>query len=180
MPELESRLESVEGKLKLIISQLESDDSQGLPTSAAQQAEKLKRVRRKVEPDYATMAEQLYFERRKRDEIFQLPTVFGEPAWDMLLDLMMARERGQKLSVTAVTQGAAAAPTTALRYLAILESLGLIERKRDQNDGRRSWLQLTDAGHQKMSAFFDKTSLSVRSTTSMRVLETGQLHLISG
>jgi len=112
----------------------------------------------KIEPEYADIAEQMYLERRKRDELFQIPCLFGEPAWDMLLDLLIARERSIKLSVSAVTQGSGSPATTALRYVSVLEKVGLIERATDQNDARRSWVRLSDHGFKMMTLFLDVTS----------------------
>ena len=76
----------------------------------------------------------------------------------MLLDLLIAKERGQKLSVTAVTTGSGSASTTALRYVSTMEKMGLIERVPDGNDARRSWLRLSTKGDSMMKAFFDQAS----------------------
>ena len=41
-------------------------------------------------------------------------------------------------------------PTTALRHIALLVGEGLVERRPDLQDGRRTCVQLTDAGRNKV------------------------------
>lgn len=179
MSDLEHRLVLLLDKIDSAVDRFQNSSEEiVVPSFCADTPDSLQRSRKHVEVDYAKLAEKMYLDRRKRDEIFSLPGVFGEPAWDMLLDLMIARLRGQKLSVTAVTQGCAAAPTTGLRYISLFESLGLIERSPDINDARRSWVKLTDLGYKKMSKFFDKVS-SAHSISYVRALETGEIRLLS-
>jgi DNA-binding MarR family transcriptional regulator len=95
-------------------------------------------------------AKHLYELRRQRDAAFGAD-LFSEPAWDMLLDLFISHHEGRQLSVSAVCIGARAPSATALRYLAILQEAGLVLRTRDKNDGRRSHIQLSVTGRQRMS-----------------------------
>ena len=74
--------------------------------------------------------------RRRRDGLFP-PDLFGEPAWDMLLDLYVAASERRPISVSSACLAAAVPPTTALRYIATLERSGLIEREADPADRRR-------------------------------------------
>ena len=97
-----------------------------------------------------------YRERRMRDEYFGQPGLFGEPAWDILLDLTQAEMAGRKLSVTSACIGACVPPTTALRWLAVLEQHGLVERESDSNDGRRAFVRLSDEGIRKMTGYFEE------------------------
>jgi hypothetical protein len=55
--------------------------------------------------------------------------LFGEPGWDIMLALYCLPARGERLAVTALAFAAAASQTTALRWQAILQDEGLIERK---------------------------------------------------
>lgn len=110
-----------------------------------------------LETDLIDFAKRAYDERRKRDVIFNDPDLFGEPAWDILLDLMHAEHRGKRVSITSACIGSAAPPTTALRWIKILESKGLIERIIDERDARRSFIRLTHAGLAKMKAYFRAT-----------------------
>jgi len=96
------------------------------------------------------VAKRLYETRRRRDEVLGA-SLFSEPAWDILLDLFISYHEDRRLSVSAVCIGAQAPSATALRYLAILQEAGLVVRTRDQSDGRRSHIQLSLAGRQRMA-----------------------------
>jgi len=85
--------------------------------------------------------------------------LFGEPAWDILLDLFIAAKEGKRISITSACIGAAAPSTTSLRWLNILEREQLIEREGDSNDLRRSYVRLTGAGYAKMIEYFSEGSL---------------------
>lgn len=63
--------------------------------------------------------------------------IFGDPGWDMLLDLFAARLEGARVSVSSLCLAAAVPPTTALRWIKLLCDEGLIERVPDRTDGRR-------------------------------------------
>ena len=103
-----------------------------------------------VATDYGRLAEKLYAERRRRDKAMGLDGLLGEPVWDILLDLTIAHERQEKLTVTAVVIGSEVPATTALRYIGVLEKRGLIERTPDTEDGRRTWVMLTEEGVKTM------------------------------
>lgn len=84
-------------------------------------------------------------QRRFRERIFP-PGLFGDPAWDILLDLFVAEARGNRVSVTDACLAAAVPMTTALRWVRQLESVGLVVRRADERDARRAWLVLTQRG----------------------------------
>ena len=109
------------------------------------------------ETDLIDHAKRVYDERRQRDAIFNDPDLFGEPGWDILLELMHAEHKGKRISVTSACIGSTAPPTTALRWLRILENKGLIERFVDERDGRRSFIRLSQAGLTKMRTYFRAT-----------------------
>ncbi len=81
--------------------------------------------------------------RRTHRRKFLPPDLFGEPAWDMLVDLMIARDRDRRISIGSLCIASQVPATTALRYIALLEARGCIERECDRNDGRRVYLKLT-------------------------------------
>ena len=93
----------------------------------------------------AEFARCLYDSRRLRDGLFP-PRLFGEPAWDILLDLYAADTEGEPVDVSSACVAAAVPQTTALRYIARLETAGLVARTRVASDRRRSLLSLTPAG----------------------------------
>ena len=83
--------------------------------------------------------------RRRRNR--HLPAdLFGEPTWDILLDLYVATRESRPVPTTSACIGADVPPTTALRWLRILEARGLVEREDDGHDGRRTFVRLTDRG----------------------------------
>ncbi|MDQ1231712.1 hypothetical protein [Sphingomonas sp. SORGH_AS_0879] len=96
-------------------------------------------------------ARKLYAERRRREKHFGNDGVlFGEPGWDILLDLFIAYEKGTPQSVSATCIGACVPQTTALRWITLLEREGLVHSWPDQRDGRYRMLGLTPAGVEKM------------------------------
>nr|WP_255476835.1 MULTISPECIES: winged helix DNA-binding protein [unclassified Novosphingobium] len=72
--------------------------------------------------------------------------MFGEPAWDILLDLYIAHKRGTELQVSSVCLEAGVPSTTILRWIARLEREGLLYRQADTGDLRRRYVRLTDDG----------------------------------
>ncbi|WP_315760801.1 hypothetical protein [Sphingomonas sp. Y38-1Y] len=91
-------------------------------------------------------AQQLIAERRKRDDVFSGYDVFGEPSWDILLDLFVMGEVGHKVSVSSAVIASCAPATTGLRHLSIMVEAGLIERVPDSLDKRRCFVRLTVTG----------------------------------
>ncbi len=112
----------------------------------------------RIEPDdlpqITDLARRFYRSRRMRSRIFGDEQLFGEPAWDLLLDLFVAQAEGKHLSVTAACIGAAVPTSTALRWLLILEERGLVRRENDPADARRVFLELTGDGFGKVIAYF--------------------------
>ncbi|MEO0057107.1 MAG: hypothetical protein RIT17_544 [Pseudomonadota bacterium] len=104
---------------------------------------------------YLAIARQAYALRRKRAVIFGNPELFGEPAWDILLDLYIAQADGKPVSVSSACIGSAAPPTTGLRWLGVLADEGLVVRENDADDNRRVLVRLTRAGITAMERFFD-------------------------
>jgi hypothetical protein len=98
----------------------------------------------------ASLAEQFIRLRRRRDTIFG-NGLFADPAWDMLLDLFLARERGLRpVSTSSLCIAAAVPATTALRWIDILVRRGLLSRHADPKDRRRVFIRLTDMAWRKM------------------------------
>lgn len=108
---------------------------------------------RTVEPDIRDEAGNVYRARRLRDTIFNDPDLFGEPAWDILLDLANASAAGLRISVSSACVGACVPTTTALRWISILEKKGFIEREDDLLDGRRTYITLSRKGLAKMDEY---------------------------
>ena len=81
--------------------------------------------------------------RRRRENLFP-PELFGEPAWDMLLDLYVAACSDRRVAISSACIAAAVPATTALRHIKILEQAGLVARQPDSADGRRCFVILTE------------------------------------
>lgn len=92
-------------------------------------------------------------ERRLRDEFLD-PQLFGEPAWDMLLDLYAARLEHTQVSVSSLCIAAAVPSTTALRWLRTLTMSGLVARRSDPHDKRRIFIELGDDATAGMNGYF--------------------------
>jgi predicted transcriptional regulator len=94
----------------------------------------------------AEVAKSLYSRRRSVDIVFGHDGFATSPGWDVMLDLYQAEAIGKQISVTSACIGAACPPTTALRWIQALESMGLIARISDPSDKRRTFVQLTPLG----------------------------------
>jgi len=92
----------------------------------------------------ATFARFILAMRRHRENVFPL-VEFGEPAWDMLLDLYVQHVEGHKVSVSSLCTAAAVPPTTALRWMDAMVGRGHFIRSHDPNDGRRVHVGLSPA-----------------------------------
>ena len=109
------------------------------------------RHRRILNAEYAREA---YDIRRRRADIFGNAELFGEPAWDILLDLYIAYVEEKPVSVSSACIGSAAPPTTGLRWLGILSKNGFVLREHDPQDQRRVLVRLTERGLTAMDDYF--------------------------
>ena len=94
----------------------------------------------------ARKAAAIYAGRRARSKIFGELDVFGEPAWDLMLDLFVNQVENRPIAVSSAVIASAVAPTTALRWITTLIQEGLLERVPDQFDRRRAFVRLTGKG----------------------------------
>jgi DNA-binding transcriptional ArsR family regulator len=74
------------------------------------------------------------------------PGLFAEPAWDMLLDLFIADLTHTTVCVSSLCIASGVPPTTALRWIAMLDEAGVVVRRPDPDDGRRILVALSDLG----------------------------------
>jgi hypothetical protein len=80
--------------------------------------------------------------------------LFGDPAWDMLLDLTAARAEHVRVSVTSLCIASGVPATTALRWISQLMQAGLLLRLDDETDRRRAFLTLSDHGVEAVARYF--------------------------
>ncbi len=81
--------------------------------------------------------------------------LFADPAWDMLLDLTLARAERRRVSVTSLCIASGVPTTTALRWIKLLEQSSLVERVEGETDRRRAFMVLSDRGVEAISRFFE-------------------------
>ncbi len=93
--------------------------------------------------------------------------LFADPAWDMLLDLTHARLAGKRVSVSSLCIAAHVPATTALRRIGDLVTSGLATRIKDENDGRRVFVELTDDGFARMGLYLESVLKSMSADTSL-------------
>lgn len=105
-------------------------------------------------------ARRTYRNRRSRAALFGDDGLFGEPAWDLLLDLFIAAKERKRVPVTSACIGAAVPTTTALRWLAVLEERGLILREADASDARRVFVRLSTDAYSRMVTYFVRTAMN--------------------
>lgn len=103
-------------------------------------------------PMLVALARNVLAKRRLRSTFFE-EGMFGEPAFDILLDMFVNGSTERPLTVTDVCVGAGVAPTTGLRYVAALVEQGLIIRTRDALDGRRSLIVLSGKAQEQVTRY---------------------------
>lgn len=100
------------------------------------------------------LAREIYTGRRRRAR-FLPADLFGEPTWDILLDLYIAARENRPVPTTSACIGAHVPPTTALRWLRILEARGMVARQDDGRDGRRTFVHLSPRGLEAMDRMLE-------------------------
>lgn len=98
-------------------------------------------------------ARKIYHQRRARARHFSEQSLFGEPAWDMLLDIFIRQELGEVVSIKSACIGSMVPHTTALRWLNVLAAEGLVGLEDDPTDHRRRNVILTPRGAEAMANF---------------------------
>jgi DNA-binding MarR family transcriptional regulator len=99
------------------------------------------------------MVRQIIANRQARTRFFDAE-LFGEPAWDMLLDLTAAHGEGVRVSVTSLCIAAGVPATTALRWLTQMVESGIFVRVPDPADRRRAFIVLSDRSLTAMASYF--------------------------
>jgi DNA-binding MarR family transcriptional regulator len=91
--------------------------------------------------------------RRLRSRYFD-ETMFADPAWDMMLDLLQAEIAQLRVPVSSLCIAASVPATTALRWLKTMTQQGIFVRRADPNDGRRVFVELAPEASQSMRRYF--------------------------
>lgn len=99
-------------------------------------------------------ARKAYVDRRRRTGIPGTAGLFGEPAWDILLDLFIAARESRRVSLANACASAAVPEASALRWIAILERRGLIVGEGPGHDRR---LKLSAQAHESLADYFRRS-----------------------
>jgi hypothetical protein len=151
------------GALGPVLQSFRTDDTTGLigysalPTGVPTFIEKSGTENQRVltTDDQARYVREYIRQRRMRGDFFPLE-FFADPVWDMMLDLYAAHYEGQQVSVSSLCIAAAVPSTTALRWIKTLTVCGWFVRTRDDHDGRRVYIDLSDEIRVKLDLYFDR------------------------
>ncbi|WP_230483372.1 MarR family winged helix-turn-helix transcriptional regulator [Sphingomonas sp. Leaf21] len=98
--------------------------------------------------------------RQRRQDSF--PSVaFGEPAWDMILQLYVADHAGRPIDVSSLCASTGVPKTSALRHLDRLVEGGLVRRVPDAVDTRRVFVLPNDALREQATRWLDTVRLAI-------------------
>jgi DNA repair protein RadC len=100
-------------------------------------------------------ARMVYRQRKLRRDLIGSTELFGEPAWDMLIELFIHEGEGKKLSTTALCHGSCIPPSSALRLINKLCVAQLVVRVADPCDGRRHFVELAPTTAQRLHSYFN-------------------------
>jgi DNA repair protein RadC len=93
-----------------------------------------------------------------RQQLLGAPELFGDPAWEMLVDLFIHACEGKDLSITALCVPVKLPLSSALRLVQKLADAGIVQRIRDPVDGRRTIVRLEPAIVHRLRAYFAEGS----------------------
>lgn len=95
----------------------------------------------------------LLYVNRERNRLLQTD-LFGDPAWDITLDLARAKLNGTPVPVSSACTASNAPLTTSLRWVRNMQTAGKIQRWNDPKDKRRDLVELSDEFFDELRAFF--------------------------
>jgi len=133
-------------ELRSLASAIEQGDKVGVPGNADGGQHSL-----------AAVARAMLSARQKIGQYFE-PSLFADPARDILLDLFAAGEEGRRISVTSCCVAAGVPSTTALRWIDLLKQKGMVIATPDERDGRRILLNLSEPSRHAMARYLQAIS----------------------
>lgn len=98
--------------------------------------------------------------------------LFVDPAWDILLELYIARHENRLVTVSNAALATTVPASTALRWLGSLVEDGWLERQNDRTDHRRINVSMPEATFERMNHLLDEVM------DSDRKLGLARIHLI--
>lgn len=106
----------------------------------------------------ARIARTILAERRRRASFFD-PTIFGEPAWDILLALYGDERTHGRQTIGQLVRWVPVPQTTALRWITNLERHGLLVRKPHPTDLRTVFIELSERGRALLSDYLSGVAI---------------------
>lgn len=101
-------------------------------------------------------AEALVRRRFLRQQLVGAPELFGDPAWEMLVDLFIHECKGKDLSISSLCVAVSIPMSSALRLAQKLCDAGILRRIADPIDGRRSIIKLEPVISHRLLAYFSQ------------------------
>jgi hypothetical protein len=92
--------------------------------------------------------------RRNRERFFA-SELFADPVWDILLDLAASRLEARPVSVSSLCIAASVPTTTALRTIKQMVDRGLLVRRGDPTDARRTFIAMSATAERGMDGCLD-------------------------
>jgi DNA repair protein RadC len=92
--------------------------------------------------------------RMLRKQLLGGDRLFGEPAWDMLIDLFIHECEGKPVSTSSLCIASGLPMSSALRLLQRLSDARFLVRKADPSDGRRNFIKLAPDIAHRLGAYF--------------------------
>lgn len=89
-----------------------------------------------------------------RRQVIGTPKLFGEPAWDMLIDLFIENGEGRRLSTSDLCLSSGLPLSSALRLVQQLCDEKVLFKVADKDDGRRQFVNLSPDIAWKLEAYF--------------------------
>ena len=110
-----------------------------------------------AEPDTALENARAAMRRRLlRLQLFGSPELFGDPGWEMLIDLFVHQCDGKELSISALCVTSSIPFSSALRLANKLCEAGILRRVPDPVDGRRTFIRLQPEVAHRLRAYFSE------------------------
>lgn len=100
---------------------------------------------------------EIYHARQDRARVFDTHCdLFGEPAWDILLEVYIAQEHRRPICLSDASLAAGVPLSTAQRWVKLLLARGLLRREGDRRDARRTLISLSEKALSIMREYLEK------------------------
>lgn len=156
------RVSSALSDLTYLIRQIAGEEGQFQGANAFQLRKDIgtKRGADDIPPAVANVQRKLSFAKLyltvRRERCSLHPKLFGDPAWDILIDLFVSKAEGRQVTISSACIASCSPPTTALRYLGQLEAIGLICSNADRHDKRLRVVCLSTSGEAMVGDFLER------------------------